>query len=106
MELLHESIPFLVGMFISPLIILLFHMERSSQVKFTIMLFASLVLGACISAIMGELTSDISGGMIAILIDTSLVYTGAQLTYWCFWHSLQRSRRLQIVWNIQERSDL
>ena len=92
MEVFRESVPFLFGMLVSPLFLLLFRLKRSSQMTFSIMLASALVLGACVSAMMGELVGEISESVMAIIIDGSLVYTGAQVAYWLLWHPLLQAR--------------
>jgi hypothetical protein len=45
----------------------------------------ALVLGFCTSLLAGELVGGIPDGLMAVIIDTSLVYTGSQLAYRIFW---------------------
>jgi FtsH-binding integral membrane protein len=92
MDLLHETAPFLVGMIVPPLVMLFIRTTWSSQLKFTIAFLPALILGFCISALAGELAGGIPDGLIAVIIDTSLVFTGSQLAYRLFWKPILEAR--------------
>ena len=92
MDLLRETAPFLVGMIVSPIILLFLRPTWSGQSKFLAAFLPALVLGFCTSALAGELTGGIADGFIAVIIDTSLVYTGSQLAYRLFWKPTLESR--------------
>jgi hypothetical protein len=85
MDLLRETAPFLVGMIVPPIILLFIRPNWSGQAKFLAAFLSALILGFCTSALAGELTGGIADGLIAVIIDTSLVYTGSQLAYRLFW---------------------
>jgi hypothetical protein len=85
MDLLRETAPFLIGMIMPPVIMLAIRPGWSGQAKFLTAFLPALVLGFCASALAGELTAGIPDGLIAVIIDTSLVYTGSQLAYRLFW---------------------
>ena len=92
MDLLRETAPFLVGMILPPLIILVIRSTWSGQVKFLVAFLPALFLGICTSALAGELTAGIPDGLIAVIIDTSLIYTGSQLAYRLFWKPTLEAR--------------
>lgn len=92
MDLLRETAPFLVGMLVPPIILLFIRPAWSGQAKFLAAFLPALALGFCTSALAGELTGGIANGLIAVIIDTSLVYTGSQLAYRLFWKKTLESR--------------
>lgn len=85
MDLWRETAPFLVGMIVPPIIMLVIRPGWSGQSKFLAAFLPALVLGFLTSALAGELTAGMPDGLIAVIIDTSLVYAGSQLAYWLFW---------------------
>ena len=90
MDLLRETAPFLVGMIVPPIIMLVIRPSWSGQSKFLAAFLPALVLGCLTSALAGELTAGMPDSLIAVIIDTSLVYTGSQLAYRLFWkHALE-----------------
>jgi hypothetical protein len=96
MELLRETAPFLVGMIVPPLIMLVIQPGWSGQSKFLAAFLPALVLGCLTSALAGELTAGIPDGLIVVIIDTSLVYTGSQLAYRLFWKHVLEARIQQM----------
>ncbi len=101
MDLLRETAPFLVGMIVPPIVMLLIRANLSGQFKFIAAFIPALVLGFYTSLLAGELAGGIPNGLIAVLIDTSLVYTGSQLAYRLFWKPvlelyLQRGTTLRV----------
>lgn len=92
MDLLRETAPFLVGMIVPPIMLLFIRPAWSGQAKFLAAFLPALALGFCTSALAGELTGGIADGLIAVIIDTSLVYTGSQLAYRFFWKPTLESR--------------
>lgn len=85
MEMLRESAPFLVGMLVPPLVMLALRKHKPGLRKFAADFLPALVLGFCTSVLAGELSGSLADGLMAVVIDTSLVYTGSQLAYWLFW---------------------
>ncbi len=97
MDLLRETAPFLIGMIVPPIILLVVRPGWTGQSKFLAAFLPALVLGFLTSALAGELTTGMPDGLagelttgmpdglIAVIIDTSLVYTGSQLAYRLFW---------------------
>lgn len=95
MELLRETAPFLIGLLVPPIITLALRKSYSGQIKFIAAFLPALVLGFCTSALAGELTVGMPDGLIAVVIDTSLVYMGSQLAYWLFWKPVLEERLLR-----------
>ncbi len=92
MDLLRETAPFLIGMIVPPIILLVVRPGWAGQSKFLAAFLPALVLGFLTSALTGELTTGMPDGLIAVIIDTSLVYTGSQLAYRLFWKPTFESR--------------
>ncbi len=93
MENLREVAPFFVGMLIPPLVTIAAHGRWSRVFKSVASFVVALILGICTSAIAGELAAGFPDGLIAIMIDTSLAYTGSQLAYRLVWKPIQARRR-------------
>lgn len=92
MDLLRETAPFLIGMIMPPIIMLAIRPAWSGQAKFLAAFLPALILGFCTSALAGELTAGVPDGLIAVIIDTALVYTGSQLAYRLFWKPTLEAR--------------
>jgi hypothetical protein len=88
MEVLREIVPFFVGLILPPVIMLLsrFLHLRSMNVPFSF--FVSILVGCCVSFFAGELSGAVPEALMSIIIDTSLVYTGSQATYYLLWKPL------------------
>ncbi len=84
-DLLRETAPFLIGLLLPPLVMLALRPGWSGRAKFLAAFVPALVLGFCTSALAGELLAGMPDGLIAVMIDTSLVFTGSQLAYRLFW---------------------
>ena len=97
MDLLREVAPFLAGMLVPPIITLALGSNHSGQFKFIVSFLPALILGFCTSALAGELTAGMPDGLIAVIIDTSLVYTGSQLAYRLFWKPALAGRQRRSV---------
>src|SRR5262245_7167105 len=80
-EMLREFAPFVIGTILPPLVMLAMRASWSGRTKFVLAFLPALVLGFCTSLFAGELAGDIPEGLMAIIIDTSLVFTGSQLAY-------------------------
>lgn len=93
MENLREVAPFFVGMLIPPLVTIAAHGRWSGIFKSVASFVVALILGVCTSAIAGELAAGFPDGLIAVMIDTSLAYTGSQLAYRLVWKPVQARRR-------------
>lgn len=92
MEFLHEIAPFLVGMIMPPVVMLIISATWPGQLKFIAAFAPALVLGFCTSALAGELAAGMPDALLAIMIDTSLVYTGSQLAYRLLWKPMLEER--------------
>ena len=92
MELVREMAPILLGMLVPPIIMLVLRASWSGQFKFMAAFVPALILGVCTSVLAGELASGMPDALIAVIIDTSLVYTGSQLAYWLFWKPISEKR--------------
>jgi FtsH-binding integral membrane protein len=92
METLREIVPFFIGL-VLPLAIMLFsrafHLRRLN-IAFSFVL--ALLVGCCVSFFAGELAGDLPEALMAIIIDTSLVYTGSQAAYRLLWKPLLAHR--------------
>jgi hypothetical protein len=93
--MLHEVAPFLVGMIVPPIVMLALHASWSGLRKFGVAFGTALVLGFCTSLLAGELAAGMPDALIAVMIDTSLVYTGSQLAYRLFWKPALEERLQQ-----------
>jgi hypothetical protein len=92
MDLLRESAPFLVGMTMPPIVMLVICAHWPGQFKFGAAFIPAFVLGFCTSLLAGEFVVGMPDSLIAVIIDTSLVYTGSQLAYWLFWRQILEGR--------------
>ena len=92
MDLLRETAPFLAGMFVPPLVMMVARPGWSGQARFLAAFLPALVLGVFTSYLAGELLAGMPDGLIAVIIDTSLVFTGGQLTYRFIWKPLLGER--------------
>jgi hypothetical protein len=99
MEMLREAAPFLVGLIIPPFVMLATQAAWSGQRKFALAFAPALVLGFCTSLFAGELTAGLPEAFMAIVIDTSLVFTGSQLAYRLVWKPALEAR-------LQRRAEL
>ena len=95
MDLLRETAPFLIGMLVPPIIILIVRPTWAGQLKFLAAFLPALVLGFCTSALASELAAGMPDALISVIIDTALVYTGSQLAYWFFWKQTVEERLQQ-----------
>jgi hypothetical protein len=85
MEMLREVAPFLVGTLVPPMAMLAIRPQWSGLLKFAVAFAPALALGFCTSLFAGELAGGLPDGLIAVMIDTSLVFTGSQLAYRLVW---------------------
>lgn len=88
MEMLREVVPLLIGGVLPPALMLAMRPARSSILHFLIAFVPAVVLGACASFLNGELAGGLPEALFAIIVDTSLVYTGSQLAHHLFWKPL------------------
>lgn len=93
--MLREFAPFLIGLILPPMVMLALRNSWSGGRKFALAFAPALVLGFCTSLLAGELAGGIPEGVAAIIIDTSLVFTGSQLAYRLFWKRTLEARLVQ-----------
>lgn len=93
MEVIKEAVPFLVGLMVPPFLMLFINSAWSQLSKFVATIIPSLVIGGTISVLVGEVIgADLPEAFVAIIIDTSLVYTGSQVAYHLAWKGLLKER--------------
>ncbi len=93
MEIIKESVPFLVGLMIPPFLMLIINPAWSKMGKFAATILPALIIGGTISILVGEVIGvDPPEAIVSIIIDTSLVYTGSQFAYHLAWKGLLKER--------------
>ena len=92
MEVIVEVIPFFIGLFVPLALRFVMRPGWSSQRKFGVSFVGATIVGAAISLVMGELARDVPEAMMALIMDTSLVYTGSQLAQRLVWKPLFQAR--------------
>ncbi len=92
METLREIIPFFIGLVLPPVMMLLSLSLRLKRVNALLSFVLALLIGACVSFFAGELAGDLPEALMAVIIDTSLVYTGSQAAYYLVWKPLLAHR--------------
>jgi hypothetical protein len=88
METLREIVPFFIGLVLPPVMMLLSRVLRLKRVSIPLSFVLSILVGCCVSFFAGELAGDLPEALMAIIIDTSLVYTGSQAAYYLLWKPL------------------
>ncbi len=93
-EMIRETAPFLVGILLSPALMIALRPQWSSTLRFAVTFLCALVIGVLTSWLAGELIAGPfdPDSWIAIMIDTSLVMTGSQLAYRFVWKPLLGAR--------------
>ncbi len=86
MEFTREIAPFLLGGLVSSGLTFLYR-KAGERARALGTVFVALVLGACTSLAAGELV-NLQDGMIAVMIDASLIFTGATVSYHWFWRPI------------------
>jgi hypothetical protein len=97
MDMLREVSPLLVGLVLPPIVMLALRADWSGARKFTVAFLPALVLGAATSAFAGEMAMGGPDVAIAVMIDTALVFTSAQLAYRYFWKAALEARLVRGV---------
>lgn len=92
MEALREIVPFFVGLFLPPVMMLLSSILRLKRMNIGLAFVLAILVGGCVSFFAGELAGDLPEALMAIIIDTSLVYTGSQAAYHLLWKPLLAHR--------------
>ncbi|MEZ4670732.1 MAG: hypothetical protein R3E39_22745 [Anaerolineae bacterium] len=93
MEALREMVPLMFGAIVlPPLLTYLMRQNWSGRIKFLIVFLASLIVGFVASTVVGEQHGELEEAVVALVIDTSLAYTGSQVAYWLFWKPVMEIR--------------
>lgn len=88
-EFLREVAPFVIGVVaVPPLALLATRQNWSGIAKFAGVFVLALILGGVTSYLAGELVVGMPDGLLAVVIDTSLVYTGSQLSWKLLWRPI------------------
>jgi hypothetical protein len=92
-EIIKESVPFLVGLMVPPFLMLIINPAWSKMGKFAATILPAILIGGTISVLVGEVIGiDPPEAIVAIIIDSSLVYTGSQVAYHLAWKGLLKER--------------
>ena len=93
MEILREIGPLVLGMLFIPPIVSAVAGKASSNAKNLLTLLLCLVVGIAWSAFVGEQSArDLLDRLVAVIVDTSLAFTGSFLASWVVWSRLGLSR--------------
>lgn len=92
MEMLREAAPFLIGLILPPMVMVAIRTNWSGGRKFATAFAPALLLGFCTSVLAREWIAGVPEGLMAVVIDTSLVYTGSQVAYRLFWKPALEAR--------------
>lgn len=103
MEVFREMAPLFVGLVLPPIVMLALRADWSGARKFTVAFLPALMLGVATSAFAGELAAGWPDAAIAVMIDTALVFTGAQLAYRFFWKAALETRVVRGVPTAEQR---
>ncbi|HLZ59837.1 MAG TPA: hypothetical protein VKR06_23050 [Ktedonosporobacter sp.] len=95
MEMLREIIPFFIGLVLPPVMMLLARIMRFERMNSLLSFILAILVGCCVSFFAGEITDSLAESCMAIIIDTSLVYTGSQAAYRLWWKPLLARRLSQ-----------
>jgi hypothetical protein len=85
MEFFREAIPFLIGTVLPGAVLLLSRLAGLSRNRVAVSFAVAVVVGLCVSFFAGEWAGGLPDAVMAIIIDTSLAYTGSQLAYRLVW---------------------
>jgi hypothetical protein len=77
---------------VPPIYIVLFPKNWSNRLKFFVIFILCVVVGFVGSAMVGEQIGGLEERAMALIFDTSTVYTGSQIAYWFFWKSVLENR--------------
>ncbi len=105
MDLLRETAPFLIGLIVPPILMLVRPATWPGLYKFATAFVAAVILGTCVSALAGEFAAGMPDALINVLIDTSLVYAGSQVAYWIIWKPVLEERLQRRAVLREERAD-
>ncbi len=88
--MLREAAPFLVGMVLPPGVMLASRLVGGRS-RLALSFAVALIVGFCVSLLAGELAAGMPA-MMAVIIDTSLAYTGSQIAYHLVWKAALKSQ--------------
>jgi hypothetical protein len=92
-EFVRELLPFILGMIITPpLVLLVLPQKWSERVKFVAIFVISVIVGLIGSMIVGEQFGELADRLVALVIDSSTAYAGSQIAYWLFWKPVLEPR--------------
>lgn len=92
MEMFREIIPFLIGLVLPPVMMVLSRFLPLKRINIPLSFGLAIIVGCCVSFFAGELAGDLPEALMSIVIDTSLVYTGSQAAYYLLWKPLLAHR--------------
>ena len=92
METFREIVPFLIGLVLPPVMMLFARILPLKRLNIPLSFVLAIIIGACVSFFAGELSGDLPEALLALVIDTSLVYTGSQVAYYLLWKPLLAQR--------------
>lgn len=93
MEFVRELLPFILGMVITPpLVLLVLPQKWSGRVRFIAIFVISVIVGLVGSTIVGEQFGELAERLVALIIDSSTAYAGSQIAYWLFWKPVLEPR--------------
>lgn len=93
MEALREMVPLMFGAIVlPPILTFLMRQNWPGRIKFLIVFLAALLVGFVASTVVGEQHGELEESIVALVIDTSLAYTGSQIAYWLFWKPVLEMR--------------
>ena len=93
MEFVRELLPFILGMMITPpLVLLVLPQKWSGRIKFIVIFVLSIIVGLIASTIVGEQFGELADRLVALIIDSSTAYAGSQIAYWLFWKPVLEPR--------------
>jgi hypothetical protein len=81
MQLFREAIAFLIGILLPGAVLLTSRLAGLSRHQMAVSFAVAIVVGLCVSFFAGEWAGGLPDAVMAIIIDTSLAYTGSQLAY-------------------------
>jgi hypothetical protein len=85
--------PFVLGLLLPPVTMIPMRGNWSGGAKFALSFATALVISVAIALVGGDIAQGLPGAVVAILVYTSLVFTGSQLAYWSFWRPVLEPRR-------------
>ncbi len=85
--------PFILGLLLPPVTIIPIRGGWTGGAKFALSFATALVIAVAIAFFGGDFAGGAQSAAVAILVYTSLVFTGSQLSYWSFWRPALEPRQ-------------